>query len=151
MLIVTSLAIWKGDGPEKSVAVVILVMFLAGRIYPAWTGVGITLVSVDYFSAALDAVVAVALVAIALYANRMYTLWIAGLQIIAVSAHLARGVIDAMTPIAYVILFVLPSYFQIIALGMGLLAHRRRLKAYGPYKAWRNSGNHISAQGRSSL
>lgn len=139
MSIITVLALWKGDGPERSVGIVILTMFLTDRVYHLAFGAGLTLGSVDPYHAAVDLAVTVALVIIALRANRMYTLCIAGFQIIALTAHLARELLPAMSPIAYLILFILPSYFQLVTLALGLGAHRRRLKEHGPYRAWRTS------------
>lgn len=89
----------------------------------------------------IDLLVAVTMIAVALRANRMYTLWIAGFQIIAVMAHFARGLSEAISPIAYLIMFVGPSYFQIIILGCGIWLHARRVKRHGTYRSWRSSSN----------
>lgn len=137
MAVVCALAIGKGGGPERATALVILGMFTADRCYHLILHKGVTLASVDIFHAGLDLAATIALVVIALRANRMYTLWIAGLQLIALSAHLAREMTEAMSPIAYAILYILPSYFQISVLALGLLMHRKRLGLYGPYREWR--------------
>lgn len=137
MAIVTFLAIWKGGGPERAIGAVVLGMFLSANAYHRWFNGEVNLGSINVFFALLDGVVAIALIAIALRANRVYPLCIAGLQIIALAAHLAREIVEAMTPIAYAILFILPSYFQILVLGAGLWAHRRRVAKYGQYKEWR--------------
>ncbi len=139
MILITLLALRKGGGPEKASGAVILIMFVVGYFYHLLFDEGIVLGSVDLFHAVLDGLVAIALVIIALYANRIYPLCLAGLQLIALSAHLVREMIDAMSPVAYAILFILPSYFQLMALAMGLWAHRQRLRRYGPYKDWRTS------------
>lgn len=138
MLILALLGFWKGAGPERGVACVMLGLEAADRIYHLIFGNVTNLVSIDYGHAVIDLGAMVALVAIALRANRMYTLWIAALQLIAFNAHLARELTEGMSPIAYVFLFVGPSYFQMLIQGLGLWAHRRRLTRYGPYRAWRS-------------
>jgi hypothetical protein len=75
--------------------------------------------------------------AIALNANRNYPLWAAGFQLVAVGSHLVRGLVDSVSPIAYAILAVGPSYCQLALLFAGLLRHRARLRRYGPYRDWR--------------
>lgn len=142
MVVVCVLSIRKGGAPERATALVILGMFAADRCYHLVLNRDVMLASVDLFHAALDLVAAIALVVIALRANRMYTLWIAGLQLIALSAHLAREMTEGMSPIAYAILYILPSYFQILALALGLLMHRKRLALYGPYRGWRKPSVH---------
>ncbi len=102
---------------------------------------GVRLVSTDFFHAGLDVFLLVALVPIALHANRSYPLWIAALQVVATLAHLARGLFDQIAPIAYAILFVAPSYFQIILLAAGIVLHIRRQRRHGSYRSWRTSSS----------
>ena len=93
--------------------------------------------SVDMVLLFIDLSVCVAMVAIALRANRMYTLWMAGFQILALLAHLARITSDAISPITYAILVIAPSYFQIIILAFGIWLHHKRVKRHGSYRSWR--------------
>lgn len=130
------LAFWKGAGPERAVAGVMIGILVSDRTYHLMFGNFTNLVSIDYGHALIDLVAMIALVGIAMRANRMYTLWIAALQLIAFNAHLARELAQGMSPIAYLILYIGPSYFQLLAQGLGLSAHRRRLARYGPYRSW---------------
>lgn len=136
LLVLAALALWKGAAPERAVAGVFLGMMVSDRIYHLIFGNVVRLESIDLGHALIDLAAMVAFVTIALRANRMYTLWIAALQLTAVNAHLAREMTQAMTPIAYVILYIAPSYFQLLVQGIGLWAHRRRLARYGPYRSW---------------
>ncbi len=136
ILVLALLALWKGAGPERAVAGVMVGILVSDRIYHLIFGNFTNLVSIDYGHALIDMVAMIALVAIALRANRMYTLWIAALQLIAFNAHLARELTQGMSPIAYLILYVGPSYFQLLIQALGLWAHRRRLAKYGLYKSW---------------
>ena len=93
--------------------------------------------------------VVIIMVPIALKANRMYTLWMAAFQILALFAHIARAVSDAISPLAYAIMYIGPSYFQIIILGFGIWLHYRREKRHGKYRSWLSSSN--PSQGRTPL
>ncbi|MDZ4307603.1 hypothetical protein [Allopontixanthobacter sp.] len=136
LLILAAMGLWKGAGPERAVAGVFLGMLISSRIYSLVFGNFINLVSIDYGRALIDLAAMIAFAIIALRANRMYTLWIAALQLIAFNAHLARELTQSMTPIAYAILYVGPSYFQLLIQGLGLWAHRRRVARFGPYRSW---------------
>lgn len=112
-------------------------ILLAFEIYNFIYPPDATSLSFDIGFFLIDMVAAVALIVIAVRANRIYTLWLAGLQIIAVFAHLARGLSEAISTIAYVVMFSGPSYFQIIILGSGIWLHYRREQRHGNYRSWR--------------
>lgn len=142
--------IW-GGGPERAVAATWLIVFeLANWIHEWVLGLGIRLTDVDVFLAAMDAIAGVLWITIALYANRNYTLWIAGMQLLAMTAHLARGLVEAVSPIAYLVMVVAPGWFQLVLLGVGLTRHVLRKRKYGPYRDWRIVPNwHLnSGEGR---
>jgi uncharacterized membrane protein len=127
--------------PEKLMAGLMLVTAVLSRTYFTLVGENPQLSSINLGYLAIDVLMAVAMIAIAVRANRMYTLWMAGFQIIALMAHFARGMTDAISPIAYLIMYVGPSYFQIIILAFGIWFHHRRVKRHGAYRPWRNSWN----------
>lgn len=130
-----------GAAPEKIIASLFLGSATLSRIYFWAVEQQPNLDSIDYGYLALDIVLTVVMVTVALRANRMYTLWMAGFQIIAVMAHFARGLSDSISAIAYVIMVVGPSYFQIIILGFGIWLHARRVRRHGNYRSWRSSSN----------
>ncbi len=123
-------------------------MFGSSVIYHMIAGESSHVLSVDYANALIDTTTCVAMVLIALKANRNYTLWMAGFQIIAFFAHVARAVADNVSPIAYLVLSVGPSYFQIIILGFGIWFHHRRVKRHGNYRSWQNSSARSPAEMR---
>ncbi|MDA9918626.1 hypothetical protein N9D37_01945, partial [Erythrobacter sp.] len=89
------------------------------------------------FYIAIDIIACVAFVLIALNANRNYPLWLAGFQVVALAAHMVRGLVDSVSPLAYAILVIGPSYFQLILMLVGLIRHIRREKKHGEYRDWR--------------
>lgn len=129
--------IW-GGGPERAVALVWLIFFkLIDGIYHAVFTEDYQLVTVDLFHAGMDASAALCWLLIALYANRNYPLWIAAMQILAVIAHVARGIAEPISPIAYATMAFAPAYFQLLFLTVGLARHIIRKREYGKYRDWR--------------
>lgn len=129
--------VW-GSGPERVVAVTWLVLFEgANRIYRFVLGEDYRLTDIDLFLASSDILAGVIWIALALYANRNYTLWIAAMQVLAMTAHVARGLVESISPIAYAAMAIAPGWFQLIFLGIGLTRHVQRKRKFGPYRDWR--------------
>ena len=130
--------IW-GGAPERIVAATWLVLFeIAGRLYRGVFGAeGYQLLGVDWFLASTDLLAGAIWLTVAIYANRNYTLWIAAMQLLAMTAHLARGLVEAIAPVAYIFMVVAPGWFQLIFLGLGLTRHILRKRKYGTYRDWR--------------
>jgi len=131
--------IW-GAGPERAVALVWLVLFeLANNIYRFLSGTNISVEAIDGFLVVADSTALICWVGIALYANRNYTLWIAAMQVLAMTAHLARGLVEAISPVAYVLMVAVPGWFQLLLLAAGLGRHIARKRRFGAYRDWRIS------------
>lgn len=131
--------IW-GGWPERIVAATWLVVFEGGSIlHDAIFGDGRQLETIDWFFAGMDFVAGAIWIALALYANRNYTLWIAAMQLLAVVAHVSRGLIEMISPIAYAVMVIAPGWLQLFFLAAGLVRHIRRKRKYGPYRDWRTS------------
>lgn len=128
----------RGGGPERAVALIfcglLLVPAIAFRLLASGTMIFGSFAPVYV---ALDCAALAAFVLIALNANRNYPLWIAGFQIVAVGAHLVKGVVDTVSPLAYVLLAVGPSYCQLALMAAGLVRHRARVRRFGSYRDWR--------------
>jgi len=131
--------IW-GAGPERIVAATWLVVFEGGSILQDYTSQnGFQVLSVDWSLALMDMIAGVIWITLALQANRNYTLWIAGLQLLAMIAHLARGMTDLIAPVAYAILIIVPGWLQLVFLAIGLAFHLARKRQFGKYRDWRIS------------
>lgn len=134
-----ALAAWRwGAGPERVLAGV-LVWFSAGdalnhAIFGDWTDYS----AVDAGHVVIEVTALAVSLAVALLANRMYPLWFAAFQLIALLAHVARDIAQPIAPLAYLIMYIGPSYCQIILLAGGIWLHRRRVRRYGRYRSWRN-------------
>lgn len=135
-----ALAAWRvGGGPERALSGVLVALMAGDQAYHT------ALEGLPWVPAApaahlvLDLMALAAALAVALFANRIYPLWFAAFQLLALLAHLAREIASGVASLAYTIMYVGPSYFQIILLAGGLSLHRRRVRRHGPYRSWRNS------------
>ncbi|WP_299194300.1 hypothetical protein [uncultured Erythrobacter sp.] len=145
VIAVCGAALLWGGAPERIIAASWLIFFeLTGLIYKNFIrSEGYQLQGVDAFLATTDFLVLVIWVIVALYANRNYPLWIAGMQLLAMTAHLARGMSEAISPIAYLFLIVAPGWFQLIFLAAGVSRHVMRKRKYGEYRSWRYVRNAV--------
>ncbi|MEQ8410107.1 MAG: hypothetical protein RIC51_01900 [Erythrobacter sp.] len=129
--------IW-GGGPERAVAATWLFVFeILGLLHKLLFGAGYILLDVDPFLAGKDIAAGAIWLLIALYANRNWTLWVAGTQLLAIGAHLARALADAVSPVAYATMIIAPGWVQLLLLGAGLVRHVLREREHGPYRSWR--------------
>lgn len=150
LIVVVVAAFRWGAGPERGTAAVFLYLLFADSAYHAIFGPGAELLKIDIGHALIDASAALAMAAIAVQANRMYTLWIAALQIIAVQSHVARDLESGISPLAYAIVRYAPFYFQIVLLAVGTWLHRKRVRTFGSYRSWRTSSARSRALARPS-
>jgi hypothetical protein len=138
-----ALAAWRwGGGPERALAAILVWFRVADWTYHGIFQTSLQLADIDLAHFVIDAIACAAAFAVALYANRIYPLWFAAVQLLVVFAHLARELAMDIHPLVYAAGFMAPSYLQIIILGAGIWLHRRRERKHGPYRAWRLSSNH---------
>lgn len=133
-------ALFWGGGPERVVAGTWLVVFEGGSfLHDAVFGDVRQLETIDWYFATMDLVAGAIWIVLALYANRNYTLWIAAMQLLAVVAHVSRGLIEMISPIAYAVMVIAPGWLQLLFLAIGLGRHMMRKRKYGEYRDWRTS------------
>ncbi|MEM6475158.1 MAG: hypothetical protein AAF687_03230 [Pseudomonadota bacterium] len=131
-------AIVSGGAPERAAIAIWCVCFeLPTLVYRDIIGLDFRLTGVDTFLAAKDIAAGMLWVALALYANRNYPLWIAGVQLLAIGAHMAQGLIDSISPVGFMVLVVAPGWLQLCAMGIGFTRHILRKRKYGQYRDWR--------------
>lgn len=75
--------------------------------------------------------------ALAFRANRVWTIFSAASQLVAVGGSIAVMKSSGGNQIAYWAITQLPLFGQLAALTLGTAAHRRRKAAIGPYRDWR--------------
>lgn len=129
-------AVVQGGPPERLAAGIIVCWIITDALYHLVFGPS-GFDRVDPVHLVLDGGELVAIVWLALRANRIWPLWAAAAQLICVSGHLAVLVSPEGMRRAYWALTQLPQYIQLMALMLGVVAHARRLERIGPYRSWR--------------
>ena len=133
LLLVAVYACRKGGKPERHVAFILSGMLFINSIYAAIAGQLTDYQQVPWFRVTLDLVGFVLILAVALRADRWWPLWVAGVQLLAVLAHLLRAIDASVPPLAYAIMERWPFWIAIILTGIGTYFHARRERI-----AWRN-------------
>ena len=129
--------IW-GAGPERAIAATWLIVFeFLSALYLKVFGISYQFASIDAYLALTDIAAGALWLTIALNANRNYPVWIAAFQLVAMGAHAVRGLVDAVSPFAYLVLATGPSYCQLALIFAGFVRHVRRERRVGPYRDWR--------------
>ncbi len=145
VLLLVFVAICWGRWPERlAIATWIFCFEIPTLIYREFLGFEVLLTGVDPYMAGKDIAAAAAWITLALFANRNYTLWVAGVQLLAFGAHVAQAMIEAISPIGFTVLVVAPGWLQLIILAVGFTRHILRKRKYGAYRDWRISRAPIS-------
>lgn len=137
--VMLALAIWRwGGAPERW----LMALFMATMVVPFYVfellNLGVpALGPFAWIYVIIDVFAGFAFVAVALRANRNYPLWIAGFQLVAIGTHGVKLMVDTVSPLAYLILAVGPSYCQLLLILAGFVRHLQRERRFGPYRAWR--------------
>jgi hypothetical protein len=142
--VLLALAIWRrGAAPERW----LIGLFIATMVAPVYVfralGLGnLHVGEYAWVAVSIDVVALAAFVVVALHANRNYPLWIAGLQLVAIGAYAAHGLIDSVSLLAFLVLSAGPAYCQLVLIFAGFVRHVRRQQRFGPYRDWRTIRDH---------
>jgi hypothetical protein len=126
-------ALWRGGGPERVVALLLLAAALATLVavpaQPHFSGVqtGVLMVDCALF---------LGLLGVAVRAERFWPLWMTALQGITVAAHGARAVNPNVIPFAYAALEAFWAYPMLALLAVATWRHHRRLRRFGTDRSW---------------
>ncbi len=137
--VVLALAIWRwGGAPERwLIGVFIATMVVPYHAFNLLELGSSTFGPFFWVYVGIDLVAGAAFVGVALNANRNYPLWVAGFQLVAIGAHGVKLVVDSVSPMAYIIMVVGPSYCQLLLILTGFLRHISRTRRFGTYRDWR--------------
>ena len=139
--LILGLCVWafaQGDAPERWAGTVLSAAVLAAVVVSAFGQPD------DYRGVILvyligDSLVFLALIPLAMRANRIYPIWLLAAQLIAVAMHFQRELVPGIHPLAYFVLVHGPSWVQVAAFAAGMTAHRRRIARFGSYRSWKRS------------
>ncbi len=95
----------------------------------------------------VDVAVLLAMVGLALFANRLWPILVAGLQGAAICIHIIKITAPDVLPFGYAIGLAIWGYIMLIVLAYGTHQHRRRLTTHGADSSW-SSFSHRSPPSR---
>jgi len=130
-------ALRSGGAPERIGATVLVagsLLTLAAAVSSS-THYG----SVEFGVFLVDVATLVAFLALALRAERYWTLWIAALQLIGTAGHAVKLVDPNVIPRAYAFVTVFWSYPMLLLIVIGTYRHQKRLKTFGVDRSWSSS------------
>jgi hypothetical protein len=84
----------------------------------------------------IDAALLAVLVAVALWANRFWPIWIAAFQLFALLVHIAMLYERDVLPIVYFVVISRIAYPMLLMLLIGTMLHFQRLKRHGADPDW---------------
>ena len=132
-----AVAFWRGGGPERAVAIVLLASFLfqnAGRaIIPASAH------TVDAVRLATDVLLTLSLLLISMRARRFWPLPVVSMQLIMTGAHVARAIEVDVSQWSYMLMNTGLSSFMLVLVLVGVKHHQRRLATFGRDPSWQSS------------
>lgn len=127
-------ALARGGTPERIVAASLLTAYVATIL--GYAELSIRFDQVEVAVLAVDGLLLAVLVAVALRADRLWPLMVAGLHLASVGAHLLKIFDINMIRVTYALLIAVWSYPMLVLLALGTWRHRRRLQSQGYDLAW---------------
>jgi hypothetical protein len=131
-------ALARGAAPERAAAAMMLVASVASFATQAQPFSG-SFLKVQVWVFAIDLLLLVGLFVLALVSTRFWPLWLTGLQLLAVIAHLIRAIDHSALPRGYQFLISFEAYPMLLIVAIGTWRHRKRLRIYGADTSWRDS------------
>ena len=136
-LVAIAIAMTRGKSPERLGAAILLGMaplqIALRAVFPLQYD------NIDPATLLTDAVAAIAFLAVALHANRIWPLWTCALQLIVLIGHAVRYLDIAAPPGAYGVMIKAPTYLQCLILIGGTHRSRQIASSTVSYPSWRIS------------
>ncbi len=131
LIIACAYALWVGGAPERATALVFVGAAAASYAVPYS---GFHIVEAPLFL--IDLLTLLALVLIALAANRFWPLYVAAIQLLTVAVHAVKAYQPALAFWMYGGAIGKMAYPTLILLTIGVLRHRERVARFGADRAW---------------
>lgn len=127
---------WRGGVPERAIVLILLASDLSDFAYH-WMLGPTDFGKIDYGHFLIDSLTFAALTWVALGANRFWPLPVCSLQLIIETSHFAQLLGASGIKGMYWAMSAIPAYLQLAVVLTGTIAHIRRVRRIGPYRAWR--------------
>ena len=129
----------KGGGPEKVGAAIFVLSSIASTIVASSPAIRFGTVEVGVFI--VDASMLLALLGLAIKAERLWPLWVAGLQAVEVAGHAVKLIDSSVIRLAYAFILALWAYPMLLLLVIGTWNHHRRVARFGADRSWSSSSD----------
>ncbi len=137
LLMASFYALWKGGGPERVMASILLALLVTDQSLHLL--IPVQFITVDTVHLATDLIAAAATFTLAMFAHRFWPLVAAAVQMLPLLAHATRLADVSMHPIAYLTMQVAASWLLPPLLAVGTWRHQTRLKRNGSDQSWQPS------------
>jgi hypothetical protein len=131
------LALWRGGGPERAIAALFLIAWLASIATDSPVPLRYYGVEVNYL--VIDSLLMLALLAVSRRANRAWPTVATSLQALIVLAHLARAITPHQVAFVYMVMTAAWPFLQLLVLTAGTAFHWRRTVIHGAEPSWTSS------------
>lgn len=124
----------RGGAPERLAGALLLIAALLTRLF--FLASISPYIGIEAGILAVDLLLLVALVTLALRADRFWPIWLAALQALGTAAHIAKAIDPGVVSLAYAILLSVWSWPMVLILAVATLRHQRRLATFGRDLDW---------------
>jgi hypothetical protein len=124
----------KGGSPERMAMAIAVLASAATLIAHRLEAVYFSKVETGPF--VIDVITFFAFLLLALWADRFWPLWIAGIHLVGVATHTAKLVSPAVVPWVYNWIQGFWSYPIVVLIVIGSARHQKRLRLYGADNSW---------------
>jgi hypothetical protein len=138
LILCCGFALLKGGVPERIVAAIFLCAGPATYV-ALWAQPEQAYENVEMTVLAIDSVMLVGLIALAITANRYWPIWIASLQTIIVAVHGVKAFDPTLVAWTYAVASGKLAYPQLALLALGTWRHHRRRTEAGTETSWISS------------
>jgi hypothetical protein len=134
LALVLGYALLKGGAPERLAALIIIAASVS--TVATWAPAHLRYSSVEVGIFLTDFIMMLALVALALKAERFWTLWVAAFQVMQFASHIPEILVPDLLPVTYKVVISIWSYPMLILLAIGTYRHTLRVREYGNDTSW---------------
>lgn len=125
-----------GGKPERVAMMAQLIALLLSSSVAFWRDSGVFATLIRGWLM-IDLTLLLVLILVALRANRIWTIVLAGLQLAAIFAHLSKTLYPGLSPLGYAVFVQIWAWPMLIATALGVRNHRRRVAILGKEADWR--------------
>lgn len=136
-------ALWRGGAPERLCALAyFMATLLTVLVAPQWQ---LSFNGVDWGVFAVDLALFLALIALALNANRFWPMWVCATAGLGLLGHISVIVAPSISPLFYATVSMGSGWPAVILLAVGTYRHQQRVAAGESDPPWTDFGQIIPA------